>query len=35
MCLSDRIFVAALGPVIERIVPGQATEDDIMYAAVH
>ena len=35
MGLSDRILVARLGRVVEEFVPGQATEDDIMYAAVH
>jgi simple sugar transport system ATP-binding protein len=35
MSLSDRILVARLGRVVEEFVPGQATEDDIMYAAVH
>lgn len=35
MSLSDRILVARLGRVVEEFVPGRATDDDIMYAAVH
>ncbi|WP_378941673.1 sugar ABC transporter ATP-binding protein [Mesorhizobium sp. ANAO-SY3R2] len=33
--LSDRILVSRLGRVVEEFTPGQATEERIMYAAVH
>jgi simple sugar transport system ATP-binding protein len=35
MNLSDRILVCRQGRVVEEFVPGQATEEKIMYAAVH
>ena len=33
--LSDRILVSRLGRIVEEFLPGEATEDRIMYAAVH
>lgn len=35
MNLSDRILVCRQGRVVEEFAPGEATENDIMYAAVH
>jgi simple sugar transport system ATP-binding protein len=35
MVLSDRILVCRLGRVVEEFTPGSATEEKIMYAAVH
>jgi len=35
MNLSDRILVSRLGRIVEEFTPGEATEDRIMYAAVH
>lgn len=35
MILSDRILVCRLGRVVEEFTPGSATEEKIMYAAVH
>lgn len=35
MNLSDRILVSRLGRVVEEFTPGEATEETIMYAAVH
>jgi simple sugar transport system ATP-binding protein len=35
MNLSDRILVCRQGRVVEEFVPGEATEEKIMYAAVH
>ena len=33
--LSDRILVARQGRIVEEFIPGEATEEKIMYAAVH
>ncbi len=35
MNLSDRILVSRLGRIVEEFTPGEATEERIMYAAVH
>ena len=35
MNLSDRILVSRLGRIVEEFSPAQATEERIMYAAVH
>ncbi|HWH82520.1 MAG TPA: sugar ABC transporter ATP-binding protein [Burkholderiaceae bacterium] len=35
MALSDRILVARQGKVVEEFTAGEASEEDIMYAAVH
>ncbi|MDQ0437012.1 simple sugar transport system ATP-binding protein [Kaistia dalseonensis] len=35
MVLSDRILVYRMGRVVEEFTPGRATEEKIMYAAVH
>jgi simple sugar transport system ATP-binding protein len=33
--LSDRILVARQGRIVEEFAPGAATEESIMYAAIH
>jgi simple sugar transport system ATP-binding protein len=35
MNLSDRILVSRLGRIVEEFTPGEATQEKIMYAAVH
>jgi simple sugar transport system ATP-binding protein len=35
MVLSDLILVYRMGRVVEEFTPGRATEEKIMYAAVH
>ena len=35
MQLSDRLLVARQGKIVEEFSPGEATEEKLMYAAVH
>jgi simple sugar transport system ATP-binding protein len=35
MALSDRILVSRLGRIVEEFSPASASEEKIMYAAVH